>query len=378
MNQLPPADRELASIVRLLDALNCGAALIDRAGRLVHVNARLCAMMRRPCRQLVGANILDFYPDAPDRAIVRQSLDRFDEGAETEFFLPLPDGKKLPIIASARPLSGPPPLSDHRIVTMIDISAQKQAEQSAREQYDLIIEMSDTLLHQALELKKYSQTLEDRVRQRTEEIRQAHMDAIYMLAVASEAKDEDTGRHVRRIQHHTRELARRLGFSHDESEAIGYSAILHDVGKIHVPDSILTKPGPLDDHERARMQLHTLAGERILSPNPFFDRARRIARWHHENFDGSGYPDGLERDAIPIEARIVHLADVYDALTHSRVYKRAWSDQDAIREISRQRGIMFDPAVVDAFNAAALPTDLDSAASFNPEPPPAPRVDAGG
>jgi putative two-component system response regulator len=266
----------------------------------------------------------------------------------------------LPIISSARPLPGKPPLSDFRVVTMIDISRQKNAEAAMKEQYDHVLEMSDTLLQQALELKRYSNTLEARVRERTAQLQAAHMDAIYMLAVASEAKDADTGRHVRRLEQFSRTLALRLGMKSADADIVGYSAILHDVGKIHVPDDILTKPGPLDDTERARMQLHTLAGERILTANDFFDRARKIARHHHENWDGTGYPDALAGTTIPLEARIVHLADVFDALTHDRVYKKAWDQTKAIEAIHEGNGNMFDPAVVDAFDEALRDGDLAS------------------
>lgn len=342
----------LESMKQLMAAINCGASLIDRTGTIVHVNSRLCAMMQRKCAELVGSNVADLYNDPADKQRVHESLAHFDEKTEAEFFLPLPDGTKLPIISSARPLPGPAPLSDHRLVTMIDISKQKAAEESTREQYELILQMSDTLLHQALELRTYSQKLEQRVHERTIELREAHMDAIFMLAIASEAKDVDTGKHVRRIERFSRDLSKRMGFSDQEAENIGYSAILHDVGKIHIPDEILGKPGPLDDQERARMQLHTLAGERILTGSAFFDRARKIARFHHENWDGSGYPDALAKDAIPIEARIVHLVDVYDALTHARVYKPAWPREKAIASLREGSGTMFDPEVVRAFDVA--------------------------
>jgi PAS domain S-box-containing protein len=335
------------SIAQLLDNLNCGASLIDRDGKVLHVNQRLAAMMGRRCDELVNTNVADLYADESDRQRVRKSLDRFGESSEMEFFLPLHDGKRLEIISSARPFG------EHRLVTMIDISRQKQAERSLQEQYEHMRQLSDTLLQQALELKHYSRTLEQRVCERTKQLNDAHMEAIYMLAVASEAKDQDTGRHVRRIQKLARELSLRLGFSQTDADDIGHSAILHDVGKIHVADEILTKPGPLDDRERARMQLHTLAGERILSESSFFDRARAIARSHHENFDGSGYPDGLSKEQIPVAARIVHLADVYDALTHDRVYKKAWPRERAAAEIHAARGTMFDPEVVQAFDAVA-------------------------
>jgi putative two-component system response regulator len=146
-------------------------------------------------------------------------------------------------------------------------------------------------------------------------------------------------------------IAQRLGLSTTDAEAIGYSAILHDIGKIHVPDRILSKPGPLDEDERATMQQHTLAGERILSNASFFDRARRIARSHHENWDGSGYPDHLAGESIPLEARIVHVADVFDALTSERVYKQPWSRERAVESILGERGRMFAPEVADAFAA---------------------------
>jgi len=337
----------LQPIITMLGALNCGALLIDRAGRIVHANSRACRMMRRGCGQLVGHNLVEQYENPEDRAHLLGMLDRFDEQHEDEFFLPLPDGGTLPIISSSRPLPGDP---DYRLITLIDISKQKDAEKQLREQYQTIIEMSDTVLQQALELRNYSRKLEERVRQRTSELHDAHMEAVYMLAIASEAKDMDTGSHVRRIEKYSSLLAAKLGLPQSEVDAVGYSAILHDVGKIHVPDRILSKPGPLDDDERSQMQQHTLAGERILARSEFFERARRIARSHHENWDGSGYPDQLAGEAIPLEARIVHIADVFDALTTRRVYKEPWDPIIAAEAIRAERGRMFEPQLVDAFD----------------------------
>jgi PAS domain S-box-containing protein len=341
----------LEHIRQLLDALNCGAVLFDRAGTIVWANQRLCRMMQRPCDQLIGRDIASFYGAEDDRKRLHDTIANFDQDREDEFYLPLPDGQQLPIVYTSKRVPGPPPLGEHRIVTMIDISRQKEAESGMKEQYQFIVQMSDTVLQQALDLKHHAERLEERVQQRTAELHQAHMEAIYMLAVASEAKDLDTGQHVRRIQRYSQLLARQLGFSETESDAIGYSSILHDVGKIQVPDRILTKPGPLDDDERRQMQQHTLAGERILSRTAFFERARRIARSHHENWDGSGYPDGTARDAIPTEARIVHVADVFDALTTARVYKRPWPIQQARDAILAGSGKMFEPQIVKAFDA---------------------------
>jgi HD-GYP domain-containing protein (c-di-GMP phosphodiesterase class II) len=127
------------------------------------------------------------------------------------------------------------------------------------------------------------------------------------------------------------------------------AAILHDVGKMHVPDSILQKPGPLTPEERAVMEGHTIAAERILANRPFYAPARRVARSHHENWDGSGYPDKLAGDSIPLEARVVHLVDVYDALVNARPYKEAWPHERAVDFIRDQTGRMFEPTIVEAF-----------------------------
>ena len=232
---------------------------------------------------------------------------------------------------------------------MIDISKQKDAETKALDQYHHVSELTDTVVAQALDLKHHAEALEEKIRQRTEELRQANLDAIYMLAVASEAKDLDTGKHVRRIQQYSQSLATSMGLSAAEAEAIGYAAILHDVGKMHVPDSILKKPGPLTPGERELMETHTIVGPRIISGGSFFEQARGIARHHHENFDGTGYPDRLSGAAIPLEARIVHVVDVYDALVNARSYKPAWTQTDTLAHIRKNAGAMFDPTTVDAF-----------------------------
>jgi putative nucleotidyltransferase with HDIG domain len=225
----------------------------------------------------------------------------------------------------------------------------READARLREQYTAVSRLSDTVLEQALSLKHHAHDLEAKVRERTAELEAAHLDTIFMLALASEAKDEDTGLHLRRIERSSRLLAMELGLAPRQAEALGRAAVLHDVGKMHVPDRILKKPGPLTDDERDVMREHTVAGERILLDRPFFSTARRIARSHHENWDGTGYPDRLQRDAIPLEARIVHLVDVYDALTSVRVYKPAWNAEEALRHIKSSAGTHFDPSVVRAF-----------------------------
>jgi PAS domain S-box-containing protein len=342
----PPLQLEL-----LLDALHCGAALLGRDGRIVGANDRLCRMMGRARQDVVGAALPTLY--AGDEAAGRHVADvlvRFDEPHEGEFYLPRPDGTRLPVLSSARKIESDDQ-RDLRLVTMVDLSRQKRAEDDLRKQYTIVAELGNTFLGQAENFKNYSEELEERVAERTAELREANLDAIYMLAVACEAKDEDTGRHVRRIRDYAASIARELGFDPRVAESIGYSAVLHDVGKMHVPDHILKKPGPLTDEERAVVQQHTLAGERILSEKPFFRRARLIARGHHENWDGSGYPDTASHDAIPVEARIVHLADVFDALTTPRVYKHAWTSADAAGVICESSGRMFDPDVVRAFES---------------------------
>jgi hypothetical protein len=181
--------------------------------------------------------------------------------------------------------------------------------------------------------------------------------AMLALARGAEAKDEQTGQHVTRVRESSVALAEAIGLDASEADAIGWAAMLHDVGKLHVPDHILVKPGPLDPDEWAIMKMHPIWGERILGDSEFFGRARHIARWHHENFDGSGYPDGLQAEKIPVEARIVRLADAFDAMTNQRPYAAPRSVARALEEIERCAGRQFDPELARVF-IALLEADL--------------------
>ena len=340
---------ELTHIALSLDALNCAALLVSRSGTIAHVNPRFCESVVRARQALVGSDLTELYPAGESRDSVRRMLSAFGEFREAEFFLPLPDGHHLPVLISSRPVGKSSVLSEYAVVTMIDISRQKRAEQQLLQQNKRLGELSDLVLHQSKALREYADALELRVQQRTSELHDAHMETIYILGIASDARDADTGEHVRRLKRMSQLLAEAMGVPPPEAERIGYSAVLHDVGKIHTPDRILKKPGPLTADERAEMQEHTLAGERILKPSPYFVQASRIARSHHENWDGSGYPDGLRETDIPFEARIVHLVDVFDALIHPRIYKPAWDREAALDEIVKNRAVMFDPIAVDTF-----------------------------
>lgn len=344
----------------LIDALPCAALLLERSGVMAHVNASAAALIGLRVESLIGGNILSLYGDDDARKPVAESLKRFDNRGELETVLWRADGEHHPVIVSFSHINVAGSSEGYRIVTLVDIHRLKDTEASLKFQQEFLVQMSDTVMQQALSLKELNEKLEQRVQVRTAQLNDANMDAIFMLAVAAEAKDHDTGAHVLRIQRYTQALATACGLDNAEAVELGYSSILHDVGKLHVPDHILNKPGPLTDGERAEMEQHTIVGERILSTRPFFKRARVIARSHHENFDGTGYPDRLQGDRIPLEARLVHVADVYDALTTARAYKDAWSMQDAVQNISAAAGRAFDPDVAGALVRLFQSGDLKS------------------
>jgi putative two-component system response regulator len=171
------------------------------------------------------------------------------------------------------------------------------------------------------------------------------------LGIAGEYKDNETGAHVRRIGRYAGILARRLGWSADACSAVAKSAPLHDIGKIAIPDRVLLKPGKFDADEWAVMQTHAERGAAIIGFNgsALMRMATRIALSHHEKWDGSGYPRGLGGIDIPIEGRIVAIADVYDALMSRRPYKEPWPHDQVIAHIKDQTGLHFDPDLVPQF-----------------------------
>ncbi|HCU85331.1 response regulator [Methylophilus sp. UBA6697] len=183
-----------------------------------------------------------------------------------------------------------------------------------------------------------------------DELKRTHLELIQRLGRAAEFKDNETGMHVMRMSHVSGRLALQMGMDPHFSEQLIHAAPMHDIGKIGIPDHVLLKPGKLNDEELELMRKHPEMGAKILdnSTSPLIKLAHSVALYHHEKWDGSGYPFGLKGEAIPVEARIVAVADVFDALLNKRPYKEAWPVEDAIAEIEANRGKHFDPAVVDA------------------------------
>lgn len=185
-------------------------------------------------------------------------------------------------------------------------------------------------------------------------LRDTAVDTIYRLALAAEQRDDDTGFHIQRMAEYSAVLGRALGCGRDFCETLRLAAPMHDVGKIGIPDAILKKPGRLTAEEYDIMKQHTVKGGEILagSPSELLQMAQKIALTHHEKFDGQGYPQGLKGDAIPLEGRIVAVADVFDAILSRRVYKPAFALEKALGLLEQGRGRHFDPEVVEAFFAA--------------------------
>ena len=195
---------------------------------------------------------------------------------------------------------------------------------------------------------------------RMEELRETRLQIVQRLGRAAEYKDNETGLHVIRMSHFAQLLALAAGCSPAWAEDLLNAAPMHDVGKIGIPDAVLRKPGPLDADEWATMRRHPEIGAEIIGEHPsgVLQLAREIALAHHEKWDGSGYPRGLAGEAIPLSARIVAIADVFDALTTRRPYKEPWPVQEAMNHIAAQAGKHFDPALVALF-APLLPQLLE-------------------
>lgn len=193
--------------------------------------------------------------------------------------------------------------------------------------------------------------LDELVRQRTKELRDTRLQIVRRLGRAAEFRDNETGYHILRMSHSSVLLARALGWDEERCELLLHASPMHDVGKIGIPDSILLKPGKLDPDEWEVMKQHTSIGEHILDGDnsPLLVLAREIAISHHEKWDGTGYPHCLKAEEIPISGRIVALADVFDALTSERPYKKAWSIEAALEYIQSNSGAHFDPTLVNHF-----------------------------
>jgi HD-GYP domain-containing protein (c-di-GMP phosphodiesterase class II)/predicted negative regulator of RcsB-dependent stress response len=221
------------------------------------------------------------------------------------------------------------------------------------------------------------QRAEEQVRVRTAELARAQQEVVTRLAMAAEYRDDTTGEHTWRVGRTSARIARALGWPEGQANVLGIAARLHDVGKIGIPDSVLLKAGKLESAEFRQMQTHTLIGARILSGgrSELLRLAEEIALTHHERWDGSGYPRGLRASQIPLSGRIVALADVFDALTHVRPYKAAWSTEVALDEIRKLTGSHFDPDLVDT--ALAVLTQPDRYGSdWGEEPLPLDQEDA--
>jgi putative nucleotidyltransferase with HDIG domain len=204
----------------------------------------------------------------------------------------------------------------------------------------------------ALEVtNRKNEELEVLVSERTKELEASQVEMIERLAIAAEFRDAETGEHTKRVGDMCAEIATRLGWKPRDVELLRQAARLHDIGKIAIPDEILLKPGPLTADEREIINTHTLQGAKMLEGghSELVRLAHVIALTHHERWDGQGYPRGIEGAEIPMIGRIVALADVFDALTHPRPYKNAWTITEAITEIKRQSGKHFDPMVVEIF-----------------------------
>ncbi|MEN8136051.1 MAG: HD domain-containing phosphohydrolase [Thermodesulfobacteriota bacterium] len=221
--------------------------------------------------------------------------------------------------------------------TLIDVTKEMQLE--------------ETLVEVQSELEFHKGNLESLVEERSRELKKAHLDVLARLTQATACRDGGTGTHIRRLSQYCAVLGNSFGLNKNASNVLFHAVPMHDVGKLGIADSILQKPGPLSHEEFDIIKTHCQVGSDLLSEgkSTLLQVAQSIALNHHEKWDGSGYPQGLANQQIPLASRITSICDVFDALTSERPYKKAWRFEDAVEEVWRLRKIYFDPNLVDLF-----------------------------
>ncbi len=323
------ADRALAESARRFRATfeqaAVGIAHLGVDGRWLHVNERLCEILGYAHGELLARTVhrLTHPADRPAvRALVRRLVAGEVASHRGEVRFRHRGGDTVWAMLTASLVLAPDGSPDYFIAVVEDVGERKRAELALRE-----TEAS---------------------------LRTAQAEVIARLAQAAELRDDDTGHHTQRVGELSARIAAALGLPAEEVALIRQAAPLHDVGKIGVADAVLLKRGGLTPDEGCRMRAHTTLGARLLagSSAPLILLAESIARAHHEHWDGAGYPQGLAGDAIPLAARIVAVADVFDALTSDRPYRAAWPPARALAYIRERAGAQFDPAVVAAFARA--------------------------
>jgi putative two-component system response regulator len=309
-------------------------------------------------RDLPDCTVRDFTNPLEALAFVRENAERIGV-AISDYEMPEMNG--ITFIQSARMIPG----FAHVPVVMVTSLDQRtlRREALAAGATDFLAKPFDAVeirarvsnllaLNQArLEQIDRAAWLDREVKAATALIAAREREIVMMLMKAAEHRDNETGNHVARVAGLVTSIGLGLGLPEEEVEQLSLASTMHDVGKISVPDSILLKPGPLTAEERDEMQNHAERGKRILegSSSSLMQLAAEIAATHHERWDGTGYPLGLKAEAIPLGGRIVAIADVFDALTSERPYKKAWSEAEALNHIRANAGTHFDPTCVDAF-----------------------------
>ncbi len=211
----------------------------------------------------------------------------------------------------------------------------------------LVPEVLSLRVKQCIELTRFQNSLADEVARKTAENDQLFMQIVRSLAGAIDAKDSYTQGHSRRVAEYAREIARRYGYSKKRQNEIYMIGLLHDVGKIGVPDEVINKPSRLTDEEFALIKVHPVQGAKILENIHSMPKLAAGARWHHERYGGGGYPDGIKGEEIPEEARIIAVADAYDAMTSNRSYRNVMPQSKVREQIESNKGTQFDPVFAD-------------------------------
>jgi len=308
---------------KVFEAMVEPVVILDNKNLIVDANTSMLDLLGEKSDHVIGKFAGDIFADFP--IPIKQYMQVSYARAEATFIV---GGIDVHYELTVWPIYDEHKEMTGRIYISHDITAQKELER---------------------ELRKLNSELEDRVRARTSDLAEAYDTTLEGWARALELRDKETEGHSRRVTEITLKIARSMNIAEEDIEHIRRGAILHDIGKMSIPDEILHKPGKLTNEEREIIKGHPATAHKLLSPIPFLKKALEIPYSHHEKWDGSGYPLGLKGKEIPLAARIFAVADVWDALGSDRCYNQAWPREKVITHFAEQSGRHFDPVIVNIF-----------------------------